>query len=99
MVIQKLEAELADVHAQVMRQGAEYQALLNIKSQLEEEIATYHSLLAGTGLPFNGIPSSRLPENGDFRGMGAGEDINVKGFGPSADANIGGNGLGSHDER
>ncbi|KAB5577353.1 hypothetical protein PHYPO_G00208900 [Pangasianodon hypophthalmus] len=108
MVIQQLEAELADVHAQVTRQGSEYQALLNIKSKLEEEIATYHSLLEGTGLPSNGITDSGLPENGDFRGMGAQEvniknigppeDINVNNNGAFEDANIGGNALGGYDE-
>ncbi|MCJ8732854.1 hypothetical protein PDJAM_G00216040 [Pangasius djambal] len=108
MVIQQLEAELADVHAQVTRQGAEYQALLNIKSKLEEEIATYHSLLEGTGLPSNGITDSGFPENGDLRGMGA-RDVNIKNTGPPKDvnvnnngafedANIGGNGLGGYDE-
>ncbi|MCI4378733.1 hypothetical protein PGIGA_G00219310 [Pangasianodon gigas] len=109
MVIQQLEAELADVHAQVTRQGLEYQALLNIKSKLEEEIATYHSLLEGTGLPSNGITDSGLPENGDFRGMGGREDVSIKNIGPPEDvnvnnngafedANIGGNGSGGYGE-
>lgn len=108
MAIQQLEAELADVHAQVTRQGAEYQALLNIKSKLEEEIATYHSLLEGSGLPSNGV--NDLTENGDFRGMGAREDVNIKNIGPPEDANIsdngavedakiGGNGVGGYDDR
>lgn len=108
MVIQQLEAELADVLAQVKKQGAEYQALLNIKSKLEEEIATYHSLLEGTGLPSNRIGNSGLPENRDSSGVGA--RINIKNIGPPEDvkvndngafegANTGGNDLGGDDER
>lgn len=109
-VIQQLEAELADAHAQVTRQRAEYQALLNIKSKLEEEIATYHSLLEGTGPPFSGVSDPGLPQNGDFRGMGARDDSNIKNIGPPEDdkvndngafedANIGGNSSGGNDER
>lgn len=92
MVIQQLEAELADVLAQVTKQGAEYQALLNIKSKLEEEIATYHSLLEGTGLLSNGVSDSGLPENDDFSGMGAPENVNIKNIGPPEDANVNANG-------
>ncbi|XP_060732983.1 keratin, type I cytoskeletal 18 isoform X2 [Tachysurus vachellii] len=111
MVIQQLEAELAEVHAQVTRQGAEYQALLNIKSKLEEEIATYHSLLEGTGLPSNGVtdPNPGLPANCDFKGIRARDDVNIKNVGPPEDANvkdngafedpkIEGSGLGGSDE-
>lgn len=105
--IQQLEAELADVHAQVARQGAEYEALLNIKSKLEEEIATYHSLLEGTGPHSNGVSDYGFLENGDFRGQ---EDVNIKNIGPPEDAkgsdngaredvNIGGTGLDGYDER
>ncbi|KAF4087288.1 hypothetical protein AMELA_G00093880 [Ameiurus melas] len=83
MVIQQLEAELADVLTQVQRQGADYQALINIKSKLEEEIAVYHNLLAGTGLPSSGVPDSGLPENGDSR-----EDVNTKNNDPPEDANV-----------
>ncbi|XP_067265341.1 keratin, type I cytoskeletal 18 [Chanodichthys erythropterus] len=45
--IMQLEGELGQVRAQVERQTAEYEALLNIKSKLEAEIATYHRLLEG----------------------------------------------------
>lgn len=45
--IMQLEGELGQVRAQVERQAAEYEALLNIKSKLEAEIATYHRLLEG----------------------------------------------------
>ncbi|XP_059418494.1 keratin, type I cytoskeletal 18 [Carassius carassius] len=43
----QLEGELGQVRAQVERQAAEYDALLNIKSKLEAEISTYHRLLEG----------------------------------------------------
>ncbi|XP_046701751.1 keratin, type I cytoskeletal 18 [Silurus meridionalis] len=87
-VIQQLEVELADVHAQVMRQGAEYQALLNIKSKLEEEIATYHGLLEGIGLPSNYMGDSELDEDGDFRGMGAREELDIKDVVPPEDGDV-----------
>ncbi|XP_061082176.1 keratin, type I cytoskeletal 18 isoform X1 [Conger conger] len=45
--LQLLEAQLGDLRSRAERQGAEYQALLNLKSKLEEEIATYHQLLEG----------------------------------------------------
>ncbi|KAI7808647.1 hypothetical protein IRJ41_010448 [Triplophysa rosa] len=45
--IQQLEGELGQVRAQVERQAAEYQALLNLKMKLEAEIGTYHGLLEG----------------------------------------------------
>ncbi|KAJ8403471.1 hypothetical protein AAFF_G00352430 [Aldrovandia affinis] len=47
--LRQLEAELTELRAQAERQGAEYQALLNLKGKLEEEIATYHRLLGGDG--------------------------------------------------
>ncbi|KAG1945111.1 keratin, type I cytoskeletal [Pimephales promelas] len=45
--IMQLESELGQVRAQVERHTAEYEALLNIKSKLEAEIASYHRLLEG----------------------------------------------------
>ncbi|XP_051998606.1 keratin, type I cytoskeletal 18-like isoform X1 [Xyrauchen texanus] len=47
--IMQLEEELGQVRAQVERQRAEYQALLNLKMKLEAEISTYHQLLEGVG--------------------------------------------------
>ncbi|TTS97985.1 Keratin, type I cytoskeletal 18 [Bagarius yarrelli] len=88
MIIQQLEAELAEVHAQVSRQGLEYQALLNIKSKLEEEIATYHSLLEGTGPPYNGFTVPALPKNYDFKGMRPQDDVNVESISPPKDGNV-----------
>ncbi|KAL7882233.1 hypothetical protein AOLI_G00090820 [Acnodon oligacanthus] len=82
--IQQLEAELGEVHAQVGRQGAEYQALLNIKIKLEEEIATYQHLLEGTGVD-DSIRDTGSRSGGNIRGAGAGTRDDVKGTGTRED--------------
>jgi len=43
--INMLESELANVRASIETQGQEYRMLLDIKTRLEQEIATYRSLL------------------------------------------------------
>uniref|UniRef100_A0A087XER2 Keratin 94 n=2 Tax=Poecilia formosa TaxID=48698 RepID=A0A087XER2_POEFO len=43
--INMLEAELSNVRASIEQQGQEYKMLLDIKSRLEQEIATYRRLL------------------------------------------------------
>lgn len=43
--INMLEAELCEVRASIEQQGRDYALLLDIKSRLEQEIATYRSLL------------------------------------------------------
>ncbi|KAM9314210.1 keratin, type I cytoskeletal 13-like isoform 2-T2 [Pholidichthys leucotaenia] len=43
--INQLEVELANVRASIEQQGQDYQMLLDIKTRLEQEIATYRSLL------------------------------------------------------
>ncbi|XP_023277755.1 keratin, type I cytoskeletal 13-like [Seriola lalandi dorsalis] len=43
--INMLEAELANVRASIEQQGQDYKMLLDIKTRLEQEIATYRSLL------------------------------------------------------
>ncbi|KAG7492430.1 hypothetical protein MATL_G00014430 [Megalops atlanticus] len=43
--INMLESELAQVRASIEQQGRDYKMLLDIKSRLEQEIATYRSLL------------------------------------------------------
>uniref|UniRef100_UPI0035902A83 keratin, type I cytoskeletal 18-like n=1 Tax=Myxine glutinosa TaxID=7769 RepID=UPI0035902A83 len=46
-IISSLEAEYTDVRANIERQIREYESLLNVKMQLEMEIATYQQLIAG----------------------------------------------------
>ncbi|XP_006901695.1 PREDICTED: keratin, type I cytoskeletal 19 [Elephantulus edwardii] len=46
-LISSIEAQLSDVRTDAERQNQEYQQLMNIKSRLEQEIATYRSLLEG----------------------------------------------------
>lgn len=43
--INVLECELSQVRASIEQQGREYAMLLDIKTRLEQEIATYRSLL------------------------------------------------------
>lgn len=43
--INMLEADLANVRASIEQQGQDYKMLLDIKTRLEQEIATYRSLL------------------------------------------------------
>lgn len=43
--INMYEAELSNVRASIEQQGQDYRMLLDIKTRLEQEIATYRSLL------------------------------------------------------
>lgn len=44
-LIDNLEAQLAEIRCALERQNQEYEILLDVKSRLECEIATYRSLL------------------------------------------------------
>uniref|UniRef100_A0A8C5WK65 Keratin 23 n=1 Tax=Leptobrachium leishanense TaxID=445787 RepID=A0A8C5WK65_9ANUR len=46
-IICQLEAELSNVRGEIERQNTEYKILLDIKSRLENEIATYQRLIDG----------------------------------------------------
>ncbi|XP_021032782.1 keratin, type I cytoskeletal 39 [Mus caroli] len=54
-LIHNLEAQVADIRSALQRQNQEYEVLLDVKSRLECEIATYRSLLESL--------DSRLPCN------------------------------------
>ncbi|XP_066515014.1 keratin, type I cytoskeletal 18-like [Hoplias malabaricus] len=93
--VQELEAELGEVRAHVARQGAEYQALLNVKTKLEQEIATYQQLLEGSCLEGSfgdtdnhrggNVRDTGTREDTDFKGAGTREDTKFKGAGTRED--------------
>ncbi|XP_045382472.1 keratin, type I cytoskeletal 19 [Lemur catta] len=59
-LISAIEAQLADVRADSERQNQDYQRLMDIKSRLEQEIATYRSLLEGQEAHYNDLPTSKV---------------------------------------
>lgn len=52
--INTLEAELCQVRSSIEQQGRDYAVLLDIKSRLEQEIATYRCLLENQGIKTQG---------------------------------------------
>ncbi|XP_058531235.1 keratin, type I cytoskeletal 15 isoform X2 [Ochotona princeps] len=57
-LISSLEAQLSELRCEMEQQNQEYNRLLDIKSRLEQEIATYRSLLEGQDAKMTGTASS-----------------------------------------
>uniref|UniRef100_A0A452RAX8 Keratin 39 n=1 Tax=Ursus americanus TaxID=9643 RepID=A0A452RAX8_URSAM len=62
-LIDNVEAQLAEIRCALERQNQEYEILLDVKSQLECEIATYRSLLESSDvkLPYSPCAAKREP--------------------------------------
>ncbi|XP_043107310.1 keratin, type I cytoskeletal 19-like [Puntigrus tetrazona] len=67
--INMLEAELCQVRASIEQQGRDYALLLDIKSRLEKEIATYRSLLENQDIKTQ-IPGSTIMISGGSHSSG-----------------------------
>ena len=59
MLISSIEAQPSDVRADIEQQSLEYQQLMDTKMWLEQEIATYRSLLEGQDAYYNNLPTTQ----------------------------------------
>uniref|UniRef100_A0A7M4E5M3 Keratin, type I cytoskeletal 19 n=1 Tax=Crocodylus porosus TaxID=8502 RepID=A0A7M4E5M3_CROPO len=64
-LISNIEAQLGDLRAEMERQNSDYKMLMDIKSRLEQEIATYHQLLEGQDSQYVTISNSKRDGKGD----------------------------------
>uniref|UniRef100_A0A8C7AW27 IF rod domain-containing protein n=1 Tax=Neovison vison TaxID=452646 RepID=A0A8C7AW27_NEOVI len=67
-LISSLEVQLSELRNEMECQNQEYKTLLDIKSRLEQEIATYHSLLEGQDARMAGIGSREASLGGSGGG-------------------------------
>ncbi|XP_004434550.1 PREDICTED: keratin, type I cytoskeletal 15 [Ceratotherium simum simum] len=74
-LISGLETQLSEVRSEMEAQNQEYKMLLDIKTRLEQEIATYRSLLEGQDARMAGIGTGEASLGG---GGGGKVRINVK---------------------